>query len=254
MDFKTNWLMYGIAAFVILFVVAESVFFIVKAWKRAGVLGMDKQKLKDAATSSALFTIAPAISILATVIALTSALGIVLPWIRLSVIGNIQYETVAAEAILNQLGGSISREVTSMKDFSAIAWVMTIGCVFPLILLPFLCKTIQKKLGNVVKNEKTSALADVISAAALIGIIAAFVCRAINGKSADGTNDAGFLSIATMLTSIIVFMILDALAKKFKLTKFENFVMPIAMFIGMGMAIVLTNLLPASVVGWTWWN
>ncbi len=254
MDFKTNWLMYGIAAFVILFVVAESVFFIVKAWKRAGVLGMDKQKLKDAATSSALFTIAPAISILATVIALTSALGIVLPWIRLSVIGNLQYETVAAEAILNQLGGSISREVTEMKDFSAIAWVMTIGSVFPLILLPILCKSIQKKFGNVVRSEKVSALADVISAAALIGIIAAFVCRAINGKSADGTNDAGFLSIATMLTSILVFLVLDTLAKKFKLSKFENFVMPIAMFIGMGMAIVLTNLLPASIVGWTWWN
>ena len=39
-------------------------------------------------------------SILATVLALASALGYVLPWIRLSVIGHLAYETVAAEAAL----------------------------------------------------------------------------------------------------------------------------------------------------------
>ena len=47
-----------------------------------------------------MFTVAPAISILATVIVLANALGIVLPWIRLSVIGNLMYETTAAEAAM----------------------------------------------------------------------------------------------------------------------------------------------------------
>ena len=37
-----------------------------------------------------------ALAIVATVLALSNALGIILPWIRLSVIGNISQETTAA--------------------------------------------------------------------------------------------------------------------------------------------------------------
>ena len=75
--------MYALAGFIVVFVIAQSVFFIVKSWKRAKEIGVETEKLKQTVISSMLFTIAPAISILATVLALASALGIVLPWIRL---------------------------------------------------------------------------------------------------------------------------------------------------------------------------
>ena len=78
-NFKESGFMYGLAAFVIGFVVLQSVFFIVKAWKRAKELGISKETLKNTVISSTLFTIAPAISILTTVIVLASALGTVLP-------------------------------------------------------------------------------------------------------------------------------------------------------------------------------
>ena len=88
MDFKTGPLMYCLAFGVITFVVIQSAFFMAKAWKRGKEIGIEKEKMKQTVISSVLFTIAPAVSILATVLALASALGIVLPWIRLSVIGN----------------------------------------------------------------------------------------------------------------------------------------------------------------------
>ena len=91
MDFKTSPLMYGLALFVVAFVIVQSVFFMAKANKRAKEIGMDKAVVKQTILSSVLFTIAPAISILETVLALASALGIVLPWIRLSVIGILAY-------------------------------------------------------------------------------------------------------------------------------------------------------------------
>ena len=121
-DFKESGFMYAMAAFIIGFIVIESVFFMVKAWKRAKQLGISKETLKNTVISAALFTIAPAISILATVLVLSSALGIVLPWIRLSVIGNLAYETVAASTMLEQFGSNINIEVTDPEQFSAVMW------------------------------------------------------------------------------------------------------------------------------------
>ena len=246
--------MYGIAFVVIGFVIVQSVFFIVKAWKRAKELGIKQETLKQTVTSSALFTLAPALAILATVIVLASSLSIVLPWIRLSVVGNLAYETVAAQTVLDELGGSLDAPVTDVIDFASIAWVMTLGIIFGICLVPFLCKKILDKVGKVVnKSEKNSTLADVVSAAAFIGIIAAFVAREIDGKSKTGDN-AGFLSIATLIASVLLFLLLDFVTRKFKWEKFEPFVMPVSMFGAMGVAMLLSQFAPASLVNWTWWN
>ncbi len=254
-DFKESPFMYAIAFVVIGFVVVQSVFFIVKAWKRAKELGIEKETLKQTVVSSALFTLAPAVAILATVIVLASSLGIVLPWIRLSVVGNLAYETVAAQTALDTLGGSIAQEVTDPTQFSAVAWVMTLGVAFGIFLVPILCKKILNKVGKVVnKDEKTSKLADVISAAAFIGIIAAFIVREINGKTADNSDNAGFLSIATLIASVLLYLMFDFFTKKFNWKKFEPFVMPFAMFGAMAVAILLTKYAPASLVNWTWWS
>lgn len=95
-DFKTSTFMYILGLAIVAFVIAESLFFLIRAYRRGRQLGMSKEKLRTTITSSAVFTIAPALAIVATVLTLAGALGIVLPWIRLSVIGAIQYEVPAA--------------------------------------------------------------------------------------------------------------------------------------------------------------
>lgn len=278
-DFRSSGIMYLIGFGVVVFVLAQSLFFIKKSWGKAKELNISKETLKNTVINSAVFTVAPAISILATVIVLANALGIVLPWIRLSVIGNLAYETTAAQTALDFWGVSLKNAVSDPQQFSTIAWAMTVGSIAPLILLPFLCKKLQKKVGDVVnKSEKSKVLGDAISAAAFIGIISAFVAREINGrtttketllnaagevvKNADGTvekitkitGSAGAMSILVLITAIISLLILDALCKKFKLSKLEPFTMPIAMFIAMGMAILLTNVLPPEIVNFTWYE
>ena len=121
MDFKESPFMYGIAFVVIGFVIVQSVFFVVKAWKRAKELGIKQETLKQTVTSSALFTLAPALAILATVIVLAR---------------------FAAQTVLDELGGSLDAPVTDVTDFAAIAWVMTLGIIFGICLVPFLCKKI----------------------------------------------------------------------------------------------------------------
>lgn len=252
MDFKTSPLMYILAAGVIVFVIVQSVFFIVKAWKRGRELGIESEKMKQTVISSVLFTIAPAISILATVLALASALGIVLPWIRLSVIGNLAYETVAAESALSALGSSLANEVTDKQQFSTIAWTMTIGSCFPLVLLPIFCKRIHKAMNKVTSKSATAnALGGILGTAAFLGIVAAFISRSIAGVPSDGPA-AGVMSVATLLSSMIFTIALDWLSRKKGVKKLEPFVLPIAMFGAMGIAVLLTQILPPEIAGLTW--
>lgn len=270
-DFRTSPAIFAVALAVIVFVLAQSTFFLVKSWKKGKELGISTETLKNTAISSAVFTVAPAISILATVLVLANALGLVLPWIRLSVIGNLAYETTAAQTALDFWGATINSAVGDKEQFATIAWAMTLGSIAPLLLIPFLCKKLQKTVGKAVnKNENSKKLGDAISAAAFIGIVFAFVAREINGytattitqAAADGSvekikqisGSSGAMSIIVLISAMVLLVILEAICKKFKLEKLESFAMPLAMFGAMALAILFTNILPESIVSHGWYE
>lgn len=273
MDFKTSPALYAIAGAVILFVLGQSVFFLVKAWKQGRALGIDKAKLRNAITSSALFTVPSALSVLATVIALAPALGLVIPWVRLSVIGNLMYETTAAEAAMEAMGhqGGMAVPVTDPEVYAGVAWVMTLGICFSLVILPFLAKPIHKKFTEASQKEEKAADANApadgkkkrsfngfinkfATPAIFIGLIGAFVARAIigGGKPETFGDGAGVLSIITLVVAVVVSIALEILAKKLKLTWLEPFVMPIGMIVAMVAAIVFFNVLPEDIAMLEW--
>lgn len=254
MDFKDDRFMTGLALCVVAFVIAQAVFFLVRAVRRAKKLGIDSSKIKNTMLSSALFTIAPAIGIVATVLTLAAGLGYVLPWIRLSVIGNISYEVTAATSATDAFGlkGGIANPITDPEAFGTVAWVMTLGSIMPLILTPLFLKKIQSKVGKALSGNK--AWADVMSAAAFIGLIAAFVARALAGKGDAGiTGDgAGVLSLAALVFSIILMLILSKLATLPKLKWLESFAMPLAMIGAMGLVMLLAHVLPSEIAFLEW--
>ncbi len=273
MDFKSSPALFMIAGAVILFVLGQSVFFLVKAWKQGKALGMDAKKLRNAVTSSALFTLPSALSVLATVIALAPALGLVIPWVRLSVIGNLMYESTAAEAAMEAFGhqGGMATTVTDPTVYAGIAWVMTLGICFSLVLLPFVAKPLHKKFINAGKKEKKEETAqavqetgkkkrsfgefmDYVSPAVFIGLIGAFVARAIAGSGKPETfgDGAGVVSVITLVVAVVSSIILELIAKKAKLTWLEPFVMPIGMIIAMVAAVAAFNLLPPDIAVLEW--
>lgn len=271
MDFKESTGLYLIAGGVILFVLAQSIFFLVKALKQGKALGIDKTKLRNAITSSALFTIPSALSILATVIALAPSLGLVIPWVRLSVIGNLMYETTAAENAMEGLGhvGGTAVEVTDPAVFAGIAWVMTLGICFSLVLLPFVAKPLHKKMLSLgkkdeakeetgEKKEKKSdgigGFIDLLTPAVFIGLIGAFIARAIAGagKPEIFGDGAGVLSVITLVVAVVVSLIFEVVAKKCKLTWLEPFVMPIGMIVAMVVAVIMYNVLPPELAVMEW--
>ena len=102
------------------------------------------------------------------------------------------------------------------------------------------------------KKNRILIVAIIGVAVAFIGIIAAFVARAINGTTEDGTGNAGFMSIAVLITSVVIMSLLDLLCRKKNLDKLANFTMPIAMFAAMGMAVLLSAVLPENIVNFVW--
>lgn len=270
-NFKESGFMYAIAALVIAFVVFQSMFFLVRAWKHGKKVGLTAKDMKNAVTSSALFTIAPAIAILATVVVLSSSLGVVLPWIRLTVVGNLQYEVTAAQNAMEAFNDGehvavFGQEITDPKIFAAVSWVMTIGVIFSLVLLPLFFKKFQKKLSglSVIKNDDNGGenkFGDIISAATFIGLISAFIGNALAGKASTIVKDgekvqigmgAGVMSLIVLITSVVVLLILQKICNKHKWEKFEPFVMPISMFAGMAVAILVYNVLPESISMLEW--
>lgn len=255
MDFKESTFMYIIGGIVVLFVFAQSLFFLIRAWRQGKKLGMSTETLKGTVTQSALFSIAPAISIVATVLTLSGALGIVLPWIRLTVIGAIQYEVPAAESAMEALGytGGLSTEITSPLGFSTAAWVMTLGSIMPLVIIPFALKKIQKGIGKAV--NKNGAWADAMSAAAFIGLISAFVGKAIVGQGDKAVlgDGAGVLSVSALVISMVVMLGFMQIEKKKEIKWLQPLAMPLSMFIAMGAVVLIAQLLPAD-IAWLEWR
>ena len=253
-DFKEDGFMLTLALVVVAFVIVQAMFFLVRAIKRARQLGIEKSTIKSTIVSSGLFTVAPAIGIVATVLTLAAGLGYVLPWIRLTVIGNISYEVTAATNAIEAYGlsGGIANAITDKEVFGTVAWVMTLGSIMPLLLIPFLLKTVQKKIGKTVsKNGKWSS---VMSAAAFIGLIAAFVARAIAGKGEPDIigDGAGVLSVAALIFSVVLMLIIQKIASAKNLKWLDSFAMPFSMIGAMALVMLLAQLLPESIAFLEW--
>ena len=129
MDFNVNSpVLFVVAGIAVAVVLAQSVCFLIKAWRRGAAIGMDPQKLRRTARTAAVFTIAPAAAIVISVITLSRDLGVPLPWLRLSVVGNLSYETIAATNAESAMGLTFGRvSALTAQQYVTIASVMTIS-------------------------------------------------------------------------------------------------------------------------------
>ena len=239
MAFHVNSLfLYALAIGVVLFVLAQSAFFLVRAYRRGKELGMETGKLKKTIVSTAVFTIAPAVSILIGVVTLSEFLGIPLPWIRMSVIGAITYELPAATSTANALGISLSETISDPRTYSAIAWVMTLGILPSIILPPILMKKIQ---GGMVKiKTKDGRWGDLFLTSMFLGMISAFLGMVF----ADVRRGiAGWIPIFVLLVSAAIMGVCGLLIKKCNMKWLETYALAVSMVGAMIFAVLITPLI-----------
>ena len=239
MNFNPNSnLLFLLAGAVIVFVIAQSVFFLVRSYRHGKEIGIEAAKMRKTMISTAIFTIAPALSILLGVITLSKFLGLPLPWLRLSVIGAITYELPAATSTASALGISLSETVTNPEVYTAIAWVMTLG-IFPgLIWVPLFIKKIQGGLMKI--KGKDSKWGDILMTALFLGMISAFLGMVFADIRSGLT---GWIPIFVLLFSGRLMGICGILIKKCNMKWLETYALPISMMGAMIFAAVITPLI-----------
>ena len=241
MEFSVNHpILFVLVGLIIAVVMAQSVYFLVKALKRAKELGIKKEVVKKTISSSAVFTIAPAVAVLVGVVALSKSLGVAVPWLRLSVIGSISYETVAANNAIDAAGMSAGSNITDAPVFIAIVWVMTIGIAAGLILVPFLTKKIQGGMSNIGMKDKKWG--EIFNNAMFLGMISAFLgyvfCDVYLVVKGD---TSGLVPVCVMFVSAALMAICGGLATKLKIRWLTDYALPISLVGGMASAIPITS-------------
>ena len=237
MKFNTNSpFLYIVGAIVILFVLAQSLFFLVRAYRRGKQLGISTAKLRKTIVSTSVFTIAPAISFLLGIVTLSKFLGIPLPWIRMSVIGAITYELPAATAAAGSFGiTELSKMITDPKVYAAIAWVMTLGILPSIILPPILMKKIR---GGVVKlQNKDQKWGDMFMASLFLGMISAFLGM-VFADIRSGLE--GWIPVFVLLVSAALMGVCGLLIKKCGWKWLETYAMTVSMLGAMVFAALIT--------------
>ena len=258
MEFHVNQpILYVMAGFLILVVLAQSVFFLTKALRRSKQLGMDQKKLKKTMISAVLFTIAPAVAIVISVMVLSKSLGLPLPWLRLSVIGSMSYETVAATNALNAMGESLGSGDLNAQQYVNVLIVMTVSILMGIWLVPVIGKKLQKGMHSLANRD--AKWADIFSNALFIGMISAFlgfvfcdvsrlwtadenglVSAVKDGQTVTYTASSGLIPVCVMAVSALIMVVCGLLMRKPKLKWLSEYALPISLVLGMASAIPFT--------------
>ena len=244
MTFSTNHpILFLLAGILVAAVLAQSVYFLVKALKRSKEIGMDQVKIKKTIKTAAIFTVAPAVSIVISVITLSKSLGIPLPWLRLSVVGSLSYEAIAASNAVSAMGlelGKIS-ELTA-QQFVNITLVMTISILVGIWLVPVIGKKLLTGMTNLEAKDKKWS--EIFQNAMFIGMISAFLgfvfCDfGMLWNPVEGiAPTAGLIPVCGMGVSALVMVCLGLAMKKWKWL--GDYALPISLILGMISAIPIT--------------
>lgn len=238
MEFRMDHpIIYALVAITIVAVLGQSVFFLWRALKKAKELKMDKAKIRATILSSLVFTIAPAVSIIICVMTLSKSLGVALPWLRLSVVGSLSYETVAANNALSGMALKLG-EVTNLtgSQFVTVVFVMTISIMAGVLLTPIASKKIQGGLQQMEKRDKRWSA--IFSDSLFMGMIAAFLGFVFCDFSGVFVGElSGLVPVLVMLSSAVLMAGAGALMKVTGWKFLNDYALPISMVGGMLLAI-----------------
>ncbi|MDD7401469.1 MAG: DUF5058 family protein [Eubacteriales bacterium] len=237
MDFNVNHpLFFALAGLVIIFVLGQSIFFLIKAYQEARRLGLASKVLRKVMAGSAIFSVAPAVAILLGLVTLSKFLGLPLPWMRLSVLGALTYELPAATSAAKAMDIPLNQTVTDPQVYATITWVMTLGILSGILVILFFQKKMEQGLDKV--KNKDQKWSQIMMDSLFLGMIAAFMGMVFSDIR---SGLVGWIPVFVMAFSALVMMVIGLMVKKLKWTWLENYAMPLSMLSAMAFAIPLTS-------------
>jgi hypothetical protein len=222
-------LTYGLVVVGILYVLGLTIICLRKAWKRALAIGYTKQRLWGIVKSAAVFAIIPSIAILVGFFSLASWLGIPLAWWRLSVVGSVTYEVMAAEMALKTSG--IQLASATAKDFVLVMYVMTIGIMGGMVVNPIGAKSVH--MGTIKLKQKDKTWGALGNSTFMLTIILVFAIPVLFG---------GPVKLLTLVSGMVITGILVLVVKKTHALWVNDFLLVISMVGAMALSVLWTAL------------
>ena len=233
LDIANSSVMAILCGVTILVVLLQPVLFLMLGIKRGHELHMTNEEMREAAVSSAVFSILPSLPIIISYLILVPSLGQYFPWLRLSVVGSASYETMAANMAAEAFGlESITVPDIPMDIFIGIVFVVTVSILGGNIFNLFFLKTYDKKV-QVLKG-KNAALVPLITTAMFLGLYGTMATPYL-------TNVTNYTAWAAILGAGISALIIGKLSQKVKGLK--EFSLALSMIIGMLLACVVNQMM-----------
>ena len=238
--------LYLIVGIVLAFITIMCFIFLIKSYRAGIKIGMDMAVLRKTIISSATFTLLPSISILLGVIALSGSLGVPFSWLRLSVIGALQYELNVAQMAAESIGlAALKPEAMSMGAFVTIALVMTVGILGGVVCCLFFLKKYLGKLQKAPKKEKSGkpGFGAHATTAMFVGLcgayIGAYIGEAVTGRSTDTGLVRDFMPLVVAVIAAVAMSVFEYFIQKKGKVVLENFSLAASMLIAMAGAVLI---------------
>ena len=226
MSIMNSFPLYALVIAGLLFVFALCLVTLKQARQRALELGLSKEEIMGVIKSSALFSIVPSISVVVGLFSLQAVLGVPWSWYRLSVIGSVSYELVAADMAAVGAGYESLAALVEVNDpnvAGAVMLAMSFGIIGGVVGCLFLGKSIQTGMASF--REKSGAWGALVMSCFVMALMAVFApARSIF---------MGTVATLTLITSALITIVHRWIIKKYKVKWLSNFVMADALILGM---------------------
>jgi hypothetical protein len=225
LSIANGWGMWLASAGFVVIVFFQAIRISTITFKAGRKIGMTDGQLWRAFRTGLTTSIVPSIAVLLGLALLIPKLGLPFPWMRLSIIGSISYELMAAgigagAVVKDGLAGNMNGIA-----FSCAVWAMCVGCIFNLIMVAFFTPHIMKLKEKIAGGDE--GWLKVMTAAAFFGAVGYMVAQPIVKRGSP---------LVALIGGFITMLLLGAVITVAKQNWLKEWALSLAIIGGMAIA------------------
>lgn len=223
------WLAAGLAVGLVLL---QAFLFARKSYSTGLKIGMKKEQLNVAIRSSFIASLGPSVVILSGLLALLVTVGGPMAWMRLSYIGSVMFELMAAAIGTEAAGVKMNIDPMTTQAFANALWTMITGSIGWIIFATLFADKMEHLQTRMSRGDK--GLVAIVAISAMLGSFGSLVSGHLIAMNAN--------TIAAV-TGALVMVVLSMTADKKNIRWIKEWSLAIALFAGV-IAAVLGGGLP----------
>ena len=212
----------------VVLVIVQALIFIKKAIDAAPEVGVTKEQVNKAIKSAALTSIGPSIVVLSGMLSLLVTVGGPMAWMRLSFIGSVMFESIAAGIGTGSVGVQLGVDALTPLALTMAVWTMILGSVGWIIFSTFAADKMDKIQAKLAGSNPAGLT--IISSGAIIGVFASMVGQKLVALDKN--------ALATVLGAALMFIMMQ-LTKGEKYAKLREWNLTIAILVAMAITAVI---------------